>query len=76
MLLAVLAWDAGRAGAGRESGPFVPGRLGRAFRSKCPQAAGTGLVTIAAAGLASFLADHGEWVVEIDRPKRTGRTQA
>jgi transposase len=28
------------------------------------------------AGLASFLADHGEWVTEIDRPKRTGRTQA
>jgi hypothetical protein len=28
------------------------------------------------AGLASFLADQGEWVVEIDRPKRTGRTQA
>jgi hypothetical protein len=28
------------------------------------------------AGLASFLLDHGEWVVEIDRPKRTGRTQA
>ena len=28
------------------------------------------------AGLASFLADQGEWVTEIDRPKRTGRTQA
>jgi transposase len=28
------------------------------------------------AGLASFLADQGEWVAEIDRPKRTGRTQA
>jgi hypothetical protein len=36
MLLAVPAWDAGLAGAGRESGPFVTGRLGRAFRSKCP----------------------------------------
>jgi transposase len=28
------------------------------------------------AGLASFLADQGEWVTEIDRPKRTGRSQA
>lgn len=28
------------------------------------------------AGLTGFLLDHGEWVVEIDRPKRTGRTQA
>jgi hypothetical protein len=28
------------------------------------------------AGLASFLTNQGEWVVEIDRPKRTGRTQA
>ena len=27
-------------------------------------------------GWASFLADQGEWVTEIDRPKRTGRTQA
>ena len=27
-------------------------------------------------GLASLLLDQGEWVVEIDRPKRTGRTQA
>jgi transposase len=26
--------------------------------------------------VAGFLADHGEWVTEIDRPKRTGRTQA
>jgi hypothetical protein len=29
------------------------------------------------AGLASFLADHGEWVIEIDRPERPrGRSGA
>jgi transposase len=45
------------------------GRRGR----RCWALEGTGCY---GAGLASFLADRGEWVVEIDRPKRTGRTQA
>jgi transposase len=44
----------------------VPGR-------RCWALEGTGCY---GAGLASFLADHGEWVTEIDWPKRTGRTQA
>jgi transposase len=45
----------------------------RAPGRRCWALEGTGCY---GAGLASFLADHGEWVVEIDRPKRTGRTQA
>src|SRR5215217_491439 len=47
------AWEAG---AGSASGPPVTGRLGRAFAAKCPRAAGTGLVTIAA-GLIRSLSD-------------------
>jgi transposase len=45
----------------------------RAPRRRCWALEGTGCY---GAGLASFLLDHGEWVTEIDRPKRTGRTQA
>jgi transposase len=45
----------------------------RALGRRCLALEGTGCY---GAGLASFLADHGEWVTEIDRPKRTGRTQA
>ena len=45
----------------------------RARGRRCWALEGTGCY---GAGLASFLADHGEWVTEIDRPKRTGRTQA
>jgi hypothetical protein len=45
----------------------------RAPGRRCWALEGTGCY---GAGLASFLLDHGEWVVEIDRPKRTGRTQA
>jgi len=45
---------------------WAPGR-------RCWALEGTGCY---GAGLASFLADQGEWVAEIDRPKRTGRTQA
>jgi Transposase len=45
----------------------------RAAGRRCWALEGTGCY---GAGLASFLADHGEWVTEIDRPKRTGRTQA
>jgi transposase len=45
----------------------------RAPGGRCWALEGTGCY---GAGLASFLGDHGEWVVEIDRPKRTGRTQA
>ena len=48
------------------AGERAPGR-------RCWALEGTGCY---GAGLASFLADHGEWVTEIDRPKRTGRTQA
>jgi transposase len=47
-------------------GQRAPGR-------RCWALEGTGCY---GAGLASFLADQGEWVTEIDRPKRTGRTQA
>jgi hypothetical protein len=53
------------AGAGSARGPFVTGRRGRAVRSKCPRAAGTGLVTIAA-GLIRSLSDP--WVVTPHRP--------
>jgi transposase len=45
----------------------------RARGRRCWALEGTGCY---GAGLASFLADQGEWVTEIDRPKRTGRTQA
>ena len=45
----------------------------RAPRCRCWALEGTGCY---GAGLASFLLDRGEWVTEIDRPKRTGRTQA
>jgi transposase len=45
----------------------------RAPGRRCWALEGTGCY---GAGLTSFLADHGEWVTEIDRPKRTGRTQA
>jgi transposase len=45
----------------------------RAPGRRCWALEGTGCYS---AGLTSFLLDHGEWVVEIDRPKRTGRTQA
>jgi transposase len=45
----------------------------RAAGRRCWALEGTGCY---GAGLASFLADRGEWVVEIDRPTRTGRTQA
>jgi transposase len=45
----------------------------RAPGRRCWALEGTGCY---GAGLASFLADHGEWVTEIDRPKRTGRTHA
>lgn len=53
----VLGWRQ-RVGGWRcsASGPLVTGRLGRAFTAKCPQAAGTGLVTIAA-GLIRSLSD-------------------
>jgi hypothetical protein len=50
----------------RFAAEWAPGR-------RCWALEGTGCY---GAGLASFLLDHGEWVVEIDRPKRTGRTQA
>jgi transposase len=50
----------------RFAAEHAPGR-------RCWALEGTGCY---GAGLASFLADHGEWVTEIDRPKRTGRTQA
>jgi hypothetical protein len=39
----------------------------RAPGRRCWAVEGTGCY---GAGLASFLADHGEWVVEVDRPKR------
>lgn len=45
----------------------------RAPGRRCWALEGTGCY---GAGLASFLACRGEWVTEIDRPKRTGRTQA
>ena len=45
----------------------------RAPGRRCWALEGTGCYGV---GLTSFLLDHGEWVVEIDRPKRTGRTQA
>ncbi len=45
---------------------WAPGR-------RCWALEGTGCY---GAGLTSFLLDQGEWVTEIDRPKRTGRTQA
>jgi transposase len=45
----------------------------RAPGRRCWALEGTGCY---GAGLTSFLTDHGEWVTEIDRPKRTGRTQA
>jgi transposase len=45
----------------------------RAPGRRCWAVEGTGCY---GAGLASFVADQGEWVTEIDRPKRTGRTQA
>jgi transposase len=45
----------------------------RARGRRCWALEGTGCY---GPGLASFLGDHGEWVVEIDRPKRTGRTRA
>jgi transposase len=44
----------------------VPGR-------RCWALEGTGCY---GAGLTSFLLAHGEWVIEIDRPKRGGRTAA
>jgi hypothetical protein len=46
------------------AGERAPGR-------RCWALEGTGCY---GAGLASFLTDQGEWVTEIDRPKRTGRT--
>ena len=45
----------------------------RALGRRCWALEGTGCY---GAGLTSFLLDHGEWVTEIDRPKRSGRTQA
>jgi transposase len=45
----------------------------RASGRRCWALEGTGCY---GAGLASFLTGRGEWVAEIDRPKRTGRTQA
>ena len=46
----------------------------RARGRRCWALEGTGCY---GAGLASFLGDHGEWVVEVDRPKRPrGRTGA
>jgi transposase len=46
----------------------------RAPGRRCWALEGTGCY---GAGLASFLLDHGEWVVEVDRPKRPrGRTGA
>jgi hypothetical protein len=38
----------------QREGPPVTGRLGRALRAKCPRAAGTGLVTIAAGFIRSL----------------------
>jgi transposase len=43
----------------------------RALGRRCWALEGTGSY---GAGLTSFLLDHGEWVTEIDRPKRSGRT--
>jgi len=45
----------------------------RAPSRRCWALEGTGCY---GAGLASFLLEQGEWVIEIDRPKRTARTQA
>ncbi len=46
----------------------------RAPGRRCWALEGTGCY---GAGLAGFLLDHGEWVVEVDRPKRPrGRTGA
>jgi transposase len=45
----------------------------RALGRRCWALEGTGCY---GAGLTGFLLDQGEWVTEIDRPKRSGRTQA
>src|SRR6266516_4527449 len=45
---------------------WAPGR-------RCWALEGTGCY---GAGLTSFMLDQGEWLTELDRPKRTGRTQA
>jgi transposase len=68
-LLAQLEVPSSQAGYEELLGLVVQRARGR----RCWGLEGTGCY---GAGLASFLADHGEWVTEIDRPKRTGRTQA
>lgn len=69
-LVAQLEVPSSQAGAQRLLGVVTERAPGR----RCWALEGTGCY---GAGLASFLADQGEWVVEVDRPKRPrGRTGA